>query len=420
MSAVYILDNNGRVLISFDYRGDSDFTVPDKFMRFVQSNGSPPPVFRVDEWCFAYLFRSPLYFFIVSRSNSNITAHLVFLESLEKLLRDYLVDLTPESIVDHFAVVYQLLDEVMDYGYPQIVEAKALETYILKHKRGEIVPKAVPVVATGVVSWRNEGIHYTINEVFIDVWERVNLLVANNGALIQHEVEGEIILATYLSGMPELRIGLNDAVLFHSDPGPQTDISRSMFQLEDLKFHQCVRVGQYMKDRSITFIPPDGKFTLMRYRLSTTVKPIVWVDATIERYKRSRVEMQIVARSDYPARSIAENVKIIIPVPIDAESPKGKYSVGTMKYIPKDNQIVWNINKFAGEKQYTLRVHFELSSVESESEEWHRPIQVQFTIPLFTISGLKVLYMRVYEGSGYKTTSWVKYVTRHANYEFRT
>jgi AP-1 complex subunit mu len=393
-------------------------------MNYVQGNerSSPPPVFRIDQWCFGYLYRSSLYFVVVTRNNSNITMLLVFLEALEKVLKHYLEDLTPEAVVDNFALVYELLDEVMDYGYPQTVDADALEAYILKHKPANLrkQPAAVPIAATGLVTWRKEGIYYTINEVFIDVYERVNLLVAANGAIIQNEVEGQIDIISYLSGMPDLRLGLNDKVLLESGTGPQTDFSRRLFDVQDIKFHQCVRVSQYVKDRSITFVPPDRRFNLMTYRLSTTINPIIWIESTIERFKGSRVEILIVARAEYGSTSVADFVKVVIPVPCDAENPKGKHSAGTMKYVPKDNVIVWHIKQFAGQKHHTLKVHFGLSSIESESEDSRRPIHVEFSIPFFTMSGLRVLYMKVQDKSGYQASAWVKYVTTHATYEFRT
>lgn len=34
-------------------------------------------------------------------------------------------------------------------------------------------------------------------------------------------------------------------------------------ELEDMKFHQCVRLARFENDRTISFIPPDGAFDLM-------------------------------------------------------------------------------------------------------------------------------------------------------------
>ena len=43
-------------------------------------------------------------------------------------------------------------------------------------------------------------------------------------------------------------------------------------ELEDVKFNQCVRLSRFENDRTISFIPPDGEFELMSYRLNTHVR----------------------------------------------------------------------------------------------------------------------------------------------------
>ena len=42
-------------------------------------------------------------------------------------------------------------------------------------------------------------------------------------------------------------------------------------EMEDVRFHQCVRLSRFENDRTISFIPPDGEFELMSYRLNTQV-----------------------------------------------------------------------------------------------------------------------------------------------------
>lgn len=34
--------------------------------------------------------------------------------------------------------------------------------------------------------------------------------------------------------------------------------------IDDCTFHQCVRLSKFDSERSISFIPPDGEFELMR------------------------------------------------------------------------------------------------------------------------------------------------------------
>jgi AP-1 complex subunit mu len=93
-------------------------------------------------------------------------------------------------------------------------------------------------------------------------------------------------------------------------------------EMEDVKFHQCVRLSRFENDRTISFIPPDGEFELMSYRLNTQVKPLVWAECVIEHHQGSRVEYMVKARAQFKRRSTANNVEIFVPVPDDADSPK--------------------------------------------------------------------------------------------------
>ena len=49
--------------------------------------------------------------------------------------------------------------------------------------------------------------------------ESVNLLVNANGTVVRSEVTGALKFRTYLSGMPECKLGLNDKVLLDQNRG---------------------------------------------------------------------------------------------------------------------------------------------------------------------------------------------------------
>lgn len=81
-------------------------------------------------------------------------------------------------------------------------------------------------------------------------------------------------------------------------------------EMEDVKFHQCVRLSRFETDRTISFIPPDGEFELMSYRLNADVKPLIFTEVVIERHQGSRIEFMI--KVSYPNigyRSIQEALK---------------------------------------------------------------------------------------------------------------
>ena len=146
------------------------------------------------------------------------------------------------------------------------------------------------------MSWRSEGIRYRKNEVFLDVIESLNLLVSSNGNVLRSEILGAIKMKCYLSGMPELRLGLNDKVMFETT-GRAT--RGKAVEMEDVKFHQCVRLSRFENDRTISFIPPDGEFELMSYRLNTQVKPLIWVECVVESHSGSRIEYMLKVRRAY-------------------------------------------------------------------------------------------------------------------------
>lgn len=54
--------------------------------------------------------------------------------------------------------------------------------------------------------------------------------------------------------------------------------------MEDVKFHQCVRLSRFESDRTISFIPPDGESELMSYRINTHVSPLQCLVSTLNCY----------------------------------------------------------------------------------------------------------------------------------------
>jgi len=165
--------------------------------------------------------------------------------------------------------------------------------YITQESHKLEIQARPPIAVTNAVSWRSEGIRYRKNEVFLDVIESLNLLVSSTGNVLRSEILGAVKLKCYLSGMPELRLGLNDKVMFEST-GRAT--RGKAVEMEDVKFHQCVRLSRFENDRTISFIPPDGEFELMSYRLNTQVKPLIWVESDVRSHSGSRIEFTLKVR----------------------------------------------------------------------------------------------------------------------------
>nr|BAF63024.1 adaptor-related protein complex 1 mu 1 subunit [Dugesia japonica] len=418
-SAIYILDLKGKVLISRNYRDNVDMSLIEKFLPNLldrEEEGLTSPIVQVNNVNFLFVKHNNVYVVAPTTKNANVALVFVFIYKIINIFIEYFKDLEEESIRDNFVIIYELLDEVIDFGYPQTTDTKILQEYITQesHKL-EIAPRP-PMAVTNAVSWRPEGVKYRKNEVFLDVIESVNLLVSSSGNVLRSEIVGCIKMRVYLSGMPELRLGLNDKILFDNTGRAKN----KSVEMEDVRFHQCVRLTRFENDRTISFIPPDGDFELMSYRLSTHVKPLIWVESVIEKHPHSRVEYMIKAKSQFKRRSTANQVEIIIPVPPDVDSPKFKTAVGSCRYVPETNCVVWSIRSFPGGKEFIMRAHFGLPSVLSEDPENRPPISVKFEIPYFTVSGVQVRYLKIIEKSGYQALPWVRYITQNGDYQLRT
>ncbi|XP_056606391.1 adaptor related protein complex 1 subunit mu 3 [Triplophysa dalaica] len=419
-SAIFILDLKGKVLICRNYMGNIDINVIDNFIPIMmksEDDADLSPVVVHGSTHFLWIKHSNLYLVAITKKNTNAALVYSFLYKIVEVFTEYFKSMEEESIRDNFVTVYELMDEIMDFGFPQTTDSKILLEYITQqgHKLEVGAPRP-PATVTNAVSWRSEGVKYRKNEVFMDVIESVNLLVSATGSILRSEILGNIKLKTLLSGMPELRLGLNDKVLFQIT-GREKNKS---VELEDVKFHQCVRLSRFENDRTISFIPPDGESELMSYRLNTTVKPLIWIESVIEKFSHSRVEIKVKARSQFKSRSTANNVSILVPVPSDADSPKFKTTTGQAKWVPEKNAVEWNIKSFPGGKEFMMRAHFGLPSVESDIMEAKPPITVKFEIPYFTVSGIQVRYLKIIEKSGYEALPWVRYITQSGDYQLRT
>lgn len=133
---------------------------------------------------------------------------------------------------------------MMDYGYPQLTDHKILQAYITQEGNISMHQAAKSVsTVTNTVSWRPEGIFYKNNEVFLDIVERIDLQVSAEGNIIRSEIFGTVEMKSCLSGMPELRLGLNDKLNIEGT-GAQLG-KQNVVEIEDVRFHQCVRLSKF-------------------------------------------------------------------------------------------------------------------------------------------------------------------------------
>ncbi|KAJ4811574.1 AP-2 complex subunit mu [Rhynchospora pubera] len=336
-----------------------------------------------------------------------------------------------DAIRNNFVLIYELLDEIMDFGYPQNLSPEILKLYITQEgvrspfSSKQPLERAVPnatLQVTGAVGWRREGVVYKKNEVFLDIVESVNLLMSSKGSVLRCDVTGKILMKCFLSGMPDLKLGLNDKIGLEKESEMKSRPIKSgkTIELDDVTFHQCVNLTRFNTEKTVSFVPPDGEFELMKYRITEGVNLPFRVLPTIKELGRTRMEVNVKVKSVFGAKIFALGVVVKVPVPKQTAKTSFQVTSGKAKYNASIDSIVWKIRKFPGQTEATMSAEVELISTMVEKKSATRPpIQMEFQVPMFTASGLRVRFLKVWEKSGYNTVEWVRYITRAGSYEIR-
>ena len=240
------------------------------------------------------------------------------------------------------------------------------------------------------------------------------------GTVLRAEVTGTIKLKCLLTGMPECKLGMNDKLLMEKEPKKAgVTTSDKGITIDDMKFHQCVKLPKFDKERSITFIPPDGSCDLMEYLVNENSNLPFKVIPLITQINQQKMEVRLKLKSIFDKTLNANNVVVKIPCPKNTASVNCNTLVGRAKYEPENGAIVWRLKKFPGDFECFLQCEVQLG-VSSKDQVWVRPpISMDFVVPMFTASGLRVRFLRVYEKSGYKPNKLHRAMTKAGEYQHR-
>ncbi|RAH75348.1 AP-2 complex subunit mu [Aspergillus aculeatinus CBS 121060] len=456
LSGILVFNQKGENLIFRSFRSDCRPRLADIFRIQVISNPQVrSPILTLGSTTFSHVKHENIYLVAVTKSNANAALVFEFLYRLVMLGRSYFGKFDEEAVKNNFVLIYELLDEILDYGYPQNTETDTLKMYITTEGvRSAIANSAtdssrITMQATGALSWRRSDVKYRKNEAFVDVIEDVNLLMSATGTVLRADVNGQIVMRAYLSGTPECKFGLNDRLLLDGDSAgggsggggsgssfggggssgmvsgnrdgttKATRAAAGSVTLEDCQFHQCVKLGRFDADRIISFVPPDGEFELMRYRATENVNLPFKVHPIVREVGTTKVEYSVAIKANYSSKLFATNVVIRIPTPLNTAKTTERTSQGRAKYEPEHNNIVWKIARFSGGSEYVLTAEATLTSM-THQKAWSRPpLSLSFSLLMFTSSGLLVRYLKVFEKSNYSSVKWVRYMTRAGSYEIR-
>ncbi len=400
------------------------------------------------------------------RFNVSPSAVIELLNRLTKVFKDYCGVLNEESIRKNFILIYELLDEMVDFGYAQVTSTEALKNCV--HNEPAVVDthSTASVILSTLTSrphsirsssaanqplaiGANRSSKSQKNEIYVDILERLTLLVNANGNVANCSIDGSILMKSFLSGKycyvfdlhilkyievscillcslgnPELRIALNEDLVI----GKGAASYGSSVILDDCNFHECVRLDEFEKDRILHFTPPDGEFSLLNYRITADYRPPFRVYPLLEDPAPYKLELSITIRAEIPATNHGANVIVQIPMPRNtiAATPELSSNIDvaagcTVEYNATDKKVYWCIKKFAGGSEMSLRVKITLDSLVTAAHKREvGPINMMFDIPMYNVSHLQVQYLRISEThKSYNPYRWVRYITQSSSYVCR-
>jgi AP-4 complex subunit mu-1 len=282
ISQFYILSARGDTIINKDYRGDIPQGSAEIFFRKMKfwGKGDAPPVFNENGINFLFMKKNGLYFTCTTKCNISPSLILELIDRLTKIFKDYCGVLTEEAIRKNFVLIYELLDECLDYGFAQGTSTELLKSHVhnepiatdasvhtafniptMKSNFKSSTAVRKPISVHGGDS---KGKHE--NEIFCDILEQLNVVFNAGGQVLNSSIEGRIQMKSYLAGNPELRLALNEDLVI----GKGNQQSYGAVVLDDCNFHDCVQLDEFERERVLHFLPPDGEFTIINYRITGT------------------------------------------------------------------------------------------------------------------------------------------------------
>ncbi|XP_050213926.1 AP-4 complex subunit mu isoform X2 [Mercurialis annua] len=370
---------------------------------------------------------------------------LELLQRIARVIKDYLGILNEDSLRKNFVLVYELLDEVIDFGYAQTTSTEMLKSYVFNEPivvdGGRLQPlnaaaifmqgtKRMPGTAVTKSVVANEPGGRKREEIFVDIIEKISVTFSSSGYILTSEIDGTIQMKSYLTGNPEIRLALNEDLGIGRGSGRSVHDYRSSSGsgaviLDDCNFHESVRLDSFDLDRTLTLVPPDGEFPVMNYRMTQEFKPPFRINTLIEEAGTLKAEVILKIFAEFPSNITANTIIVQMPLPkytIRATFELEPGVIGqTADFKEANKRLEWGLKKIVGGSEHTLRAKLTFSQeMHGNITKEAGPVSMTFTIPMHNVSRLQVKYLQIAKKSNtYNPYRWVRYVTQANSYVAR-
>jgi len=184
---------------------------------------------------------------------------------------------------------------------------------------------------------------------------------------------------------------------------------------DDVSFHPCVRHSRYDQSKVVSFIPPDGNFKLMNYRVTGQLQIPVYVKPQIT-MGQSSGKITLLAGSKFTdSKRILEDVVVLVPLTKAISNATVTVNMGKASFDEQTRVLKWYIGKLSV-KQTTPQLDGTLVySTVNTPPEVIPPVQVEWRMNLHSASNLSVASLTVQQVS-YKPFKGFKAITKSGKF----
>ncbi|KAL0211388.1 hypothetical protein P9112_009686 [Eukaryota sp. TZLM1-RC] len=374
VSQVFVLSLRGDCIVLKDYTGDVPSTIHNVFFRHYNNNPSVPSIFCLSDIHFAHIQRNDLIFTIASKTSSAPALLLELLYRTATIIKDYIGDLSERAVRTNFALVHEILDEIVDTGVLQDCSTDMLKPHIFNTPVVQQVDTSLLNHKTVSSSAANQSVISSKkrNDVFIDILERISMSFGSNGSLHFGELSGIVKVRSFIQGSPRLSLLLSNV--------PR--------RLENIWFPSFVNSSDFKSNSMIKFNSPEGEVSLFRYYLRDSgFRSPFRIFSFIDEQDSHAIDVTLRIRADFPEVNTAKNVVLSLPVPKQTESVSFNFSspMGHLgEFVRKESKVLWTLEKITGtfEKSVKISLLFQ-KSITPNTKKQIGPLSVDYEILLF-------------------------------------
>ena len=293
-------------------------------------------------------------------------------------------------------------------------------------------------------AYRDRGITYRHDEVFVDVEDLTNVILSGDGTVLRKNSKVLIKFRAFLTGDPECQLVLNDIVLrereearLRGEEKPQR--VHHWVKLRRCDFHKCVDVTTFDQSHAITFHPLDAcTFELMRFPVDHHKPLPLQVKTVLNVHSAQRIELKAeiqVCQETKMAKYLRNNVVFRFPIPESwvplfrtsktfrgeksIKSSKGRraaaiksrlrnskcsiaVSLGKAKYEPEYGAVVWHIDqlpfihsKIPADAPQTLTCVLDLPPGMEYPENYKPTAELEYDVAYVLVSDTTVIAVKV-------------------------